>query len=163
MFLFNSFLIKHAIRDESIPDSDCNIIEWDDHIGCEHDTQKRTVKPKTIMCAHRRYRFLKKPKGVMPSLLEYLLNARKETRKEIKNIKESLKNCNDDKKCEDMKTQITVLNKRQLAYKVSANSMYGAMGVRRGYLPFQPGAMCTTAQGRKSIEKIRCSFSNHCR
>jgi len=141
------------VRDDSIPDSDCNIIEWEDHIGCEHDTQIRKVKPKTTMCAHRRYRFLKEPKGVMPSLLEFLLNARKETRKEIKNIKENLKDCDDDKKREDMKTRITVLNKRQLAYKVSANSMYGAMGVRRGYLPFLPGAMCTTAQGRKSIEK----------
>ena len=54
---------------------------------------------------------------------------------------------------ESIKTKITVLNKRQLAYKVSANSMYGAMGVRRGYLPFLPGAMCTTAKGRQSIEK----------
>ena len=111
--------------DDSIPDSDCNVIEWEDHIGCQHDTQKRTVKPKTIICAHRRYRFLKEPKGVMPSLLEFLLNARKETRKEIKNIKGSLKDCDDDKKCEDMNTRITVLNKRQLAYKVSANSVGG--------------------------------------
>ena len=31
--------------------------------------------------------------------------------------------------------------------------MYGAMGVKRGYLPFLPGAMCTTAMGRQSIEK----------
>lgn len=93
--------------------------------NCSHDTQKRTVKPKTTICAHRRYRFLKEPKGVMPSLLEFLLNARKETRKEIKNIKGSLKDCDDDKKCEDMNTRITVLNKRQLAYKVSANSVGG--------------------------------------
>jgi DNA polymerase elongation subunit (family B) len=27
------------------------------------------------------------------------------------------------------------------------------MGVKRGYLPFLPGAMCTTARGRQSIEK----------
>ena len=27
------------------------------------------------------------------------------------------------------------------------------MGVRRGFLPFPPGAMCTTAMGRKSLEK----------
>ena len=47
----------------------------------------------------------------------------------------------------------SVLDKRQLAYKISANSMYGAMGVQRGYLPFLPGAMCTTAKGRESIQK----------
>jgi DNA polymerase elongation subunit (family B) len=48
---------------------------------------------------------------------------------------------------------VTVLDKRQLSYKVSANSMYGGMGVKKGYLPFLPGAMCTTARGRESIEK----------
>jgi len=47
----------------------------------------------------------------------------------------------------------TVLDKRQLAYKVSANSAYGAMGVQRGYLPFLPGAMSTTAMDRQSIQK----------
>jgi DNA polymerase elongation subunit (family B) len=31
--------------------------------------------------------------------------------------------------------------------------MYGGFGVKRGYLPFMPGAMCTTAKGRESIEK----------
>ena len=32
--------------------------------------------------------------------------------------------------------------------------MYGAMGVTRGYLPFMPGAMCTTAMGRKNIKIV---------
>jgi len=27
------------------------------------------------------------------------------------------------------------------------------MGVREGYLPFFPGAMCTTAGGRAALEK----------
>jgi hypothetical protein len=31
--------------------------------------------------------------------------------------------------------------------------MYGAMGVQKGYLPFMPGAMSTTAMGRMSIQK----------
>lgn len=44
-----------------------------------------------------------------------------------------------------------VLDKRQLSYKISANSMYGACGVRQGYLPFLPGAMCVTYVGRRSI------------
>ena len=52
-----------------------------------------------------------------------------------------------------MTKKCIVLDKRQLAYKVSANSMYGSMGVKKGYLPFLPGAMCTTARGRQSIEK----------
>jgi len=31
--------------------------------------------------------------------------------------------------------------------------MYGAMGVKRGYLPFMPGAMCVTYAGRTALEK----------
>ena len=49
---------------------------------------------------------------------------------------------------------INVLDKRQLAYKISANSMYGSFGVKRGYLPFMPGAMCTTFMGRTNIEIV---------
>jgi len=48
--------------------------------------------------------------------------------------------------------EIEVLDKRQLALKVSANSMYGGMGASKGYLSFLPGAMSTTAYGRQSIE-----------
>jgi DNA polymerase elongation subunit (family B) len=47
-----------------------------------------------------------------------------------------------------------VLDKSQLALKINANSMYGAMGVKRGFLPLLPGAMCVTYKGRKSIEFI---------
>jgi DNA polymerase elongation subunit (family B)/ribonuclease HI len=46
-----------------------------------------------------------------------------------------------------------VLDRRQNAYKVNANSMYGAMGVREGYLPFLPGAMCVTYMGRTYIHR----------
>lgn len=150
------------VRDDTIPDSDCNIFEWEDHVGCEHDKQVRKTKPKQIICAKRYYRFLKKPKGVMPALLEFLLGARKETRKEIKVLKKKLDNIEDKEEIKRINTKITVLNKRQLAYKVSANSMYGAMGVRRGYLPFLPGAMCTTARGRESIQKAAAEIQkNH--
>lgn len=47
-----------------------------------------------------------------------------------------------------------VLDKRQLAIKICANSMYGAMGVKKGYLPLMPGASSVTYKGRKSIEFI---------
>ena len=142
------------VTDEAIPDKDCNIFEWEDHVGCEHDTVKRKTKPKNIICAKHRYRFIKSPMGVMPSLLKFLLGARANTRKEIKEINKRIntEDLSDEEKI-SLKTKCVVLDKRQLAYKVSANSMYGAMGVKRGYLPFLPGAMCTTARGRQSIEK----------
>ena len=142
--------------------------------NCEHDKSIRKTKPKHVMCEKRYFRFLKEPKGVMPTVLQNLLDARANTRKQQKVIKkvlngneidedetnlvkevvpdiiELLKNM-PEKRHKELKTLIEVLNKRQLAYKVSANSMYGAMGVTRGYLPFMPGAMCTTAMGRKNI------------
>ena len=83
----------------------------------------------------------------------------KEAKNKANEAKEKINESEDDEEKEKLKkenekweTRYTVLNKRQLAFKVSANSMYGAMGVKRGYLPFLPGAMCTTAKGRQSIE-----------
>ena len=116
--------------------------------------------PKVVMCAKRRYRFLKEPRGVLPTVIQNLLDARKHTRKvdmiECKNEIKRLSALEGDhkKEIEVQKTLLDVLNKRQLSYKVSANSMYGAMGVRRGYLPFMPGAMCTTYMGRTNIEVV---------
>ena len=162
------------VNDPNIPDRKCHVMEWEDHVGCSHDKTVRKTKPKHVMCCKRHFRFLKEPKGVMPTVLENLLGARAYTRKQIKilkkiiseekindtenecvkelipNILNKLDNITDtDKK--SMRTLCDVLDKRQLAYKVSANSMYGAMGVTRGYLPFMPGAMATTAMGRKNI------------
>ena len=140
----------------SIPDDDCHIIEWSDHVGCEHDQTERNTSVNKVICfENRRYRFLKSPKGVMPQLLEYLLNTRKKTKQEMKKLKQFIKNNDNlsDEEIKDLEKKIIILDKRQLAYKISANSMYGSMGVKRGYLPFLPGAMCTTAKGRQSIEK----------
>lgn len=47
-----------------------------------------------------------------------------------------------------------IFDQRQAAYKVCANSMYGAMGVKKGYLPLMPGASSVTYKGRRSIEFI---------
>ena len=55
---------------------------------------------------------------------------------------------------DSLETLNLVLDRRQNAYKVNANSMYGAMGVSKGYLPFLPGAMCVTFTGRESILKV---------
>jgi len=220
------------VKDDSdIPDSMCNIFEWEDHVFCEHDpkvirkkqliqfitkeekkikavrTKRNELKvsgvmakykctkaqaskrmkrekaalmrkitlmveelspykkeksdikaPKFPMCQKRFYRFLKKPMGVMPSIIQNFLDARAHTRKvDMVAVKDQIKNLkikgNEEKKIEECVALLDVLNKRQLAYKVSANSMYGAMGVRKGMLPFMPGAMVTTYMGRTNIEE----------
>ena len=126
------------VTDDSIPDKDCHIIEWKECVNCEHDPD-RNPRGKTV-CQSYRFRFIREPQGVLPSLLQNLLEQRNLTKKQMKTL-------------DKQETLYTVLDKRQLAYKVSANSMYGAMGVKRGYIPFMIGAMCTTAKGRQSIEK----------
>jgi DNA polymerase elongation subunit (family B) len=213
------------VTDDSIPDSKCHVMQWEDHLGCEHDPkvirrmelsaiiekekqeikalrEKRDSKEKTSskkkdlismiiemerkkqerqecidlinekteklkpliaersalvktiqknkMCAARNYRFVKEPLGVLPTILQNLLDARKKTRNQIKNYSKTITEENKN----EVNMIISVLDKRQLAYKISANSMYGAMGVKKGYLPFMPGAMCTTYKGRCNIEIV---------
>jgi DNA polymerase elongation subunit (family B) len=125
---------------------DCHVIEWEDHVNCEHDHSKSKISGKAkVLCGKNRYVFRKSPIGVVPSLLMDLLSQRSDTKKQMKKIKAS--------SSPEMETRLTVLDKRQLAYKLSANSAYGSMGVDKGYLPFMPGAMSTTAMGRSSIQK----------
>jgi DNA polymerase elongation subunit (family B) len=143
------------VLDPTIPDEKCHVVEWSDHIGCAHDKTVRKTKVKDIICGDQRHRFMKEPLGVIPTLLKNLLDARKRTNAEMKLIIKEVDEMVDKNttEYEDKKRMITVLDKRQLSYKVSCNSMYGGYGVKRGYLPFMTGAMCVTAKGRQSIEK----------
>jgi len=135
----------------------------------EIKSKQKIPKKKKIICGRFKYRFLKQDisgKGVVPTLIDGLLKARKDTRKIIaKNedkIKE-LKQQGEKKEAYRLEEINMVLDKRQLAYKVSANSMYGAMGVKVGYLPFLPGAMCVTAKGRESIMKASAFLEEECK
>lgn len=190
--------------DESIPDEDCHIFDWEEHVNCCHDPNKKEKKrkiqvteqtdeeieekDKSIICNKFKHRFAKSDavgKGVIPTLLDILLTARKNVRKDLEKVKkkhklitlyfdnklskeydEDLEECADIKELieskqddklktlsQEFEVQKSVLDKRQLAYKVNANSMYGAMGVSRGFLPFVNGAMTVTYVGRTSIKK----------
>jgi len=89
------------------------------------------VKSGTKIC-----RFAQFPEGkaIMPSILEELLMARKLTRKMIpQQTDEFMKN---------------VLDKRQLGYKVTANSLYGQCGAKTSTFYEKDIAACTTATGR---------------
>ena len=76
----------------------------------------------------------KEEKAIMPSILQELLKARKDTRKMIpQQSDEFMKN---------------VLDKRQLAYKVTANSLYGQLGAKTSTFYEPDVAAATTATGR---------------
>lgn len=76
-------------------------------------------------------------KAVMPSILEELLAARKATRKQIPLAKDPF--------------MANVLDKRQLAIKVTANSMYGQCGAKTSSFYEMDVAASTTAGGRKLL------------
>ena len=76
-------------------------------------------------------------KGVMPSILEELLAARKSTRRLIVTEKDDF-----------MKN---ILDKRQLSIKVTANSMYGGSGAKTSSFYELDCAASTTAIGRKLL------------
>ena len=76
-------------------------------------------------------------KGIMPSILEELLAARSATRKlASKQTDDFMKN---------------VLDKRQLGYKVTANSLYGQCGAKTSSFYEIDVAASTTATGRKLL------------
>ncbi|GAA5828493.1 hypothetical protein JCM5353_002695 [Sporobolomyces roseus] len=100
----------------------------------EGEDYVRTPNNDLFVKAHRR-------KGLLPTILEDLLGARKRARAELKNEKDPFKRA--------------VLDGRQLALKISANSVYGFTGATIGKLPCLPISMSVTAYGREMIEKTK--------
>ena len=116
-------------------------------------------KPKVITCCKRRYVWVKSPMGVLPELLTHLLDARTKAKKEMKGVDKLLKELPPtDEKYEGLQMSYEVFDQIQNALKISANSVYGSMGVKRGYLAFMPGACATTYVGRTAIEKAAKSI-----
>ena len=79
----------------------------------------------------------KPPMGIVPMALDHLLKARSATKKRLKVEKD------------DMKRK--VLDCEQLAYKVTANSIYGQLGARTSAIYKMELAACTTSIGRERI------------
>ncbi|XP_022652508.1 DNA polymerase delta catalytic subunit-like [Varroa destructor] len=82
-----------------------------------------------------------KRKGLLPEILESLLSARKKAKMDLKNEKDPFKK--------------KVLDGRQLALKISANSVYGFTGAQVGKLPCLPISQSVTAFGRRMIEETK--------
>ena len=86
------------------------------------------------------YTFVKNVQGLVPRLLQHLLRARKAAKKAMAAAPDEFERA--------------VQNGRQLALKVSCNSVYGFFGVapKRGLLSCKPIAAVTTLRGRAFIE-----------
>ncbi len=78
--------------------------------------------------------------ALLPSILEDLLAARRRAKEKMKNSAGFEK---------------SLLNSRQLALKVTCNSLYGFCGAANGYLPCIPIAAAVTAIGRSMILRTK--------
>lgn len=194
------------VRDDSVPDEMCNIIEFDEHYLCEHDPdvisgKKKCAVGKTkrtkqkdgsyideeiiTLCGRSKYRYLKvveedgaiKNEGVLPSLLRDFLTERKKVKKimafneigvkmnrgvetdedveyyEKMGWKRIEKDSLSEEQIKDMTLEAIRANSQQLALKVVANTGYGCLGAKTGFVPLLEGAASVTAKGRQLIEQ----------
>lgn len=120
-----------------------------EYIDIEFDTFRYVRKTPTsaaikTICGKKVCRWAQFPeskKGIMPSILEELLKARSDTRKKAKTEPDPFMQ--------------NVLDKRQLGYKVTANSLYGQCGAKTSSFYEKDVAACTTATGRMMITYAR--------
>ncbi|KIK61596.1 hypothetical protein GYMLUDRAFT_42607 [Collybiopsis luxurians FD-317 M1] len=82
-----------------------------------------------------------KRKGLLPTILEDLIAARKRAKADLKKETDPFKRA--------------VLDGRQLALKISANSVYGFTGATIGKLPCLAISSSVTSYGRQMIERTR--------
>jgi DNA polymerase elongation subunit (family B) len=112
-------------------------IEFDTYRTCRKSPTSRAEK---VVSGKKICRWAQLPndqKSVMPAILEELLKARKDTRSKIKTEPDPFMQ--------------NILDKRQLGYKVTANSLYGQCGARTSTFYEQDVAASTTATGRMMI------------
>ncbi|XP_066943072.1 DNA polymerase delta catalytic subunit [Macrobrachium rosenbergii] len=104
-----------------------------------HKAQEYNLTPGDYIKTPSNNYFVKahKRKGLLPEILESLLAARKKAKNDLKNETDALKK--------------KVLDGRQLALKISANSVYGFTGAQVGKLPCLEISQSVTAFGRTMI------------
>jgi DNA polymerase elongation subunit (family B) len=126
---------------DNLPEYEYVDIQFDTYRYVRKNPKARAEK---VKAGHKICRFAQplvkngsEEKAIMPSILQELLKARKDTRKLIpQQTDEFMKN---------------VLDKRQLAYKVTANSLYGQLGAKTSTFYEPDIAASTTATGRKLL------------
>jgi DNA polymerase elongation subunit (family B) len=146
-------LTGKLVKEEGEKDKKGNYIYYGlpnyDYVEIEFDTfewrrnpERPAAKAVKTKVGKRRVCWAQLPneeKSVMPSILMELLKAREETKKKAK------------KASATDPFMANILDKRQLAYKTTANSLYGQCGARTSTFYEKDVAASTTASGRLSI------------
>ncbi|KAE9587344.1 DNA polymerase delta catalytic subunit [Lupinus albus] len=107
------------------------------------DARKLNLPPESVNKTPSGETFVKSDlqKGILPEILEELLAARKRAKADLKEAKDPLEKA--------------VLDGRQLALKISANSVYGFTGATVGQLPCLEISSSVTSYGRQMIEHTK--------
>lgn len=107
------------------------------------DVNKLNLAPENITKTPSGEIFVKSvlEKGILPEILEELLAARKRAKADLKEATDPLEKA--------------VLDGRQLALKISANSVYGFTGATIGQLPCLEISSSVTSYGRQMIEHTK--------
>ena len=95
----------------------------------------------SFQVGERTYKFAQDVPSLLPAILDELKAFRKQAKKDMANAKDPM-----------MKN---VYNGKQLAYKISMNSVYGFTGAGKGMLPCVPIASTVTCKGRSMIEETK--------
>ena len=98
------------------------------------------VEYETFTVGDRTYKFAQNVSSLLPSILIELKQFRKKAKKDMAAATGAMKE---------------VYNGKQLAYKISMNSVYGFTGAGKGILPCVPIASTTTCKGRAMIEDTK--------
>ena len=98
------------------------------------------VTYETFNIGNRTYKFAQDVPSLLPAILLELKQFRKKAKRDMAAATGAMKE---------------VYNGKQLAYKISMNSVYGFTGAGKGILPCVPIASTTTCRGREMIEETK--------
>lgn len=98
------------------------------------------VTYETFEVGGKKYKFAQDVPSLLPSILLELKQFRKQAKKDMASATGAMKE---------------MFNGKQLAYKISMNSVYGFTGAGKGMLPCVPIASTVTSKGRSMIEETK--------
>ena len=109
--------------------------KYDNLPGVEYESFQIPVPEKGLVT----YKFAQNVPALLPAILKELSDYRSQAKKDMRAFPE----------------HYDVFNGKQLAYKISSNSVYGFTGAMKGILPCVPIASTVTTRGRQMIEDTK--------
>jgi DNA polymerase delta subunit 1 len=114
---------------------------YDNLPGVEYESFEIPVPDKGLVT----YKFAQNVPALLPAILKELSDYRSQAKNDMKAFPE----------------HFDVFNGKQLAYKISSNSVYGFTGAMKGILPCVPIASTVTTRGRQMIEETKTHVESH--